>query len=83
MDIREHKAGDFRICAKALPRPGGGYLAGVELHRVPAEFSAHIDVVYSKDSLFHGRAFEDAHSAMVAAMDVGHQMVRRLATVAA
>jgi hypothetical protein len=83
MDFRERKVGDFKIVAKAYPAAQGGFLAAVDVHRVQPELLPHVDVVYSNSKLFRGHQFEDAHSALVRAMDVGHQMVRGLLVVAA
>jgi hypothetical protein len=73
----------FKIVAKAYPAAQGGFIAAVDIQRVRPEMLPHVDVVYSNGKLFRGHQFEDAHSALVRAMDVGHQMIRGLITVAA
>jgi hypothetical protein len=83
MDTRERQVGDFKIVAKAYPAAQGGFIAAVDIQRVRPEMLPHVDVVYSNGKLFRGHQFEDAHSALVRAMDVGHQMIRGLITVAA
>ncbi|HZE90244.1 MAG TPA: hypothetical protein VE029_00835 [Rhizobacter sp.] len=81
MDTREHKVGDFRICAKAIDTPLGGFVAGVALYRLDAA-AGSAELVHSEDGLFRGHVFADAHAALVRAMDVGHQLLRSLAVVA-
>lgn len=81
MDTRKRNVGDFEICAKAVDTPLGGYLAGVALHRLDS-VAGTSELVHSEDRLFRGHVFPDAHSALVRAMDIGHQMVRSLAVVA-
>jgi hypothetical protein len=82
MDSRERKVGDFNIVAKAYPAAQGGFIAAVDIQRVRPEMLPHVDVVYSSQKLFKGHQFEDAHSALVRAMDVGHQMIRGLLVAA-
>ena len=72
----ESNEGDYRILARALPRPGSrGYVAAVTVRRVRGIVDAPRDA-YHDESLAGGYAWPSAQAARLYAIAKAHEVIR-------